>query len=107
MFPLPFPREASNLELGLNIAWTSLQLDWIHDANERKICQLTHPDQVQDFLQRWPGLIEIGRQNPGVLAMYVPQISIPGHDAGFEDVFDALLSSSREDAFQSPGHLEE
>lgn len=104
MFPLPFEREDSSRELGLNIAWTSLQFDWIHDADDRKICQLTHPDQVHEFLRRWPGLVELGRKNPGTLAMYVPQITIPGFDVGFEDVFDELLDPRRKDAYQMVGY---
>lgn len=104
MFPLPFPKESSSRERGLNLAWTSLQLDWIHEADELKICQLTHPDEVHNFLRRWPGLMETGRNRPGTLAMYVPQITIPGYDAGFVDVFDRLLSPQSEDAYELGGY---
>ena len=96
MFPLPFPREQSTMERGLNIGWTSLQLDWI--------CQLTPPDEVHAFLQRSPGLFETARKCPGILAMYVPQVTIRGYDSGFEDVFDDLLDPSRKDAYQMPGY---
>lgn len=91
IFPLPFPAGSRARERGLNIGWTALQLDWAEDAKERKICQLTHPDKVRAFMAEWPGLIELARSSPEILALYAPQLTIPGFDVGFADVFDALL----------------
>jgi hypothetical protein len=36
--------------------------------------------------------------------MYAPQLTIPGFDDGFADVFDALLDPTRDDAYQMPGY---
>lgn len=104
IFPLPFRGLEGAKERGLNIAWTALQLEWIEEAEDQDLCQLTHPEVVHRFLRKWSGLLECGRQNPAVLAMYAPQLTIPGYDDGLSDVFDALLDPSREDAYQMPGY---
>lgn len=95
IFPLPYQSGDRGRERGLNIAWTALQMDWAVDAEERKICQLTHPNEVQSFLQEWPGLWECAYQNPSTLALYSPQLTIPGFDDGFADVFDELNSPEK------------
>ncbi len=92
VFPLPFPDEERGHERGINIASTALQLDWSFEGEELNISPITHPEQVHEFIRNWPGLYECARENPGVLALYVPQITIPGFDTGFEDVFDQLLA---------------
>jgi hypothetical protein len=51
------------------------------------------------FCRKWPGLLECGRINAGVLALYVPQLTIPGYDAGPESAFDALMDPARKDAY--------
>ena len=100
IFPLPFPDAEGGRERGLNIAWTALQMDWSVEGENREICQLTHPEQVHEFLQEWPGLLECARDNPSVLAMYAPQLTIPGFDTGLSDVFDLLLEHEWSDAHQ-------
>ena len=92
IFPLPFPSESRGAERGKNIAWTALQIDWAGDARDRKICQLTHPETVHGYLREWPGLLECARRNPATLALYAPQLTIPGFDDGFTDVFDKLVA---------------
>ena len=100
IFPLPFPDAEGSKEVGLNLANTVLQMDWSYDGERRKICQLTHPEQVHEYLQEWPGLFDCARANPGVLAMYAPQLTINGFDTGFSDVFDPLFESDRHEAYQ-------
>ena len=95
IFPLPYPQGRQGRERGLNIAWTALQLDWAAEAQERKICQLTHPEDVHSFLKRWPGLEECARANPVILALYAPQLTLPGFDGGFETEFDVLMSPDK------------
>ncbi|MGH6848719.1 MAG: toll/interleukin-1 receptor domain-containing protein [Methylocella sp.] len=99
IFPLPFPEAERGRERGMNIAWTALQMDWASDGEERNLCQLTHPERVHEFLRKWPGLLECGRANPSVLAMYAPQLTIPGFDDGLADVFDELMDPTRDDVY--------
>jgi hypothetical protein len=98
IFPLPFPDEDHGKKRGRNIASTALQLDWSFEGEELNISPITPPDVVHEFIRRWPGLYECARYNPGVLALYVPQLTIPGFDTGFEDVFDELLIPGNKDA---------
>jgi len=98
IFPLPFPNEDYGKGRGHNIASTALQLDCSFDGEELNISPITHPDIVHEFIRCWPGLYECARKNPAVLAMYVPQLTIPGFDTGFEDVFDKLLEPGNKDA---------
>ena len=95
IFPLPFPAGSRGAERGMNIAWTALQVDWADDAKDRNICQLTHPETVHAYLREWPGLLECARRNPATLALYAPQLTIPGFDGGFVDVFDDLMSQEK------------
>jgi hypothetical protein len=104
IFPLPFPDADRGRERGLNIGWTALQMGWASEGEERNLCQLTHPERVHEFLRKWPGLLECSRANPGVLAMYTPQLTIPGFDDGFADVFEELMDPARDDAYQMPGY---
>lgn len=81
----------------MNIANTALQLDWSFDGELLNISPITPPDKVHKFIHNWPGLFENAQNNPSLLALYVPQITIPGFDLGFEEVFDKLLESKRKD----------
>lgn len=101
-FPLPHPDEGTGRQRGLNIAWAVLQMEWAAEGDAQRICQITHPETVHKFLRKWPGLLECARDNPGVLALYVPQLTIPGYDNGLVDVFDALMDAAREDAYAPP-----
>ena len=94
IFPLPFEPGCTGSERGLNIAWTALQLDWARDGMEKNICQLTHPEKVHDFLAKWPGLLECSKENPAILALYAPQLTIPGYDQGLASIFDQLMTPS-------------
>lgn len=91
LFPLPHGVERSEQERGENLASMLLQLDWSNDAREEGLCQLSRPEEIHDFLRRWPGLIETARTESITLALYAPQITIPGFDTGFEDVFDEIV----------------
>ncbi len=51
-----------------------------------------------NYLRKWPGLLECGRNNAGILALYAPQLTIRGFDDGLADVFDELLKTSYEDS---------
>ncbi len=103
-FPLPFASQANSLQRGLNLASTALQLDWCYDAEERGLCQMTDPEELHGLLRDAPGMMDIVRQSPGTLAMYAPQLTLPEFDDGLGDVFDALLSPDRDDAYEMPGY---
>ncbi len=98
IFPLPFGPYERGKERGVNIAWTALQLDWMHEGMEQKYCQLTRPDRLHEYLRKWPGLLECCRTNASVLAVYAPQLTIRGFDDGLSDVFDDLLKLSYRDS---------
>lgn len=104
IFPLPFASEVNSLQRALNIASTALQLGWCYEAEERGLCQLTDPDELHSFLHAAPGMMDIVRQAPGTLAIYAPQLTLPEFDDGLDDVFDALLSPDRDDAYEMPGY---
>ncbi|MAK81333.1 toll/interleukin-1 receptor domain-containing protein [Phenylobacterium sp.] len=104
IFPLPHRLDDRGRARGLNLGWSALQMDWAEEGEDLGLCQLSPPDQVHAFLRRWPGLMECARDNPGTLAMYAPQLTIPGLDDGFADVFDDLMAAGRKDAYQSPGY---
>lgn len=108
IFPLPYSDNDFGIERGLNIASTILQLDWSFEGEELNISPITNPEKVHEFIHRWPGLYDCARENPEILALYVPQLTIPGFDKGFEDVFDDLLltNDSRADIIFSYGGLE-
>ena len=82
---------ARGRERGLNIAWTYLQLDWMNEGHEGKYGPLTHPEKIHAYIRKWPGLMDCCHMNPEILALYAPQITIPGFDDGFADLFDRLL----------------
>ena len=92
IFPLPFPSGSRAAERGANIAWTALQREWAHDGKDRKICQLTDPETVHSYIRKWPGLLECAQRNAATLALYAPQLTMPGFDDGFADKFDELIS---------------
>lgn len=97
IFPLSHDGEDNAVKRGENIASTALQLDWSFENEISDISPTTHPEMVHDYIRRWPGLYECAKSNPRVLAIYVPQLTIPGFDEGFEDVFDKLLLQNAED----------
>lgn len=93
-FPLP-PRGDTAKEKGERIAWAALQLNWQEYAEHKRISQITHPDEVHDFIEHMPGLATACFKFPHFLATYAPQLTIPGFGGRFEEVFDDWLHHSR------------
>jgi hypothetical protein len=104
IFPLPYCSERTPFERGHNLASTALQLNWCFDAEEKGLCQLTRPEELHAFFRSKPGMLETIRSSPSTLAIYAPQLTLRGFDEGLEDVFDQLLSSDSDEAFQAPGY---
>jgi hypothetical protein len=98
VFPLPFRDERRGHERGTNIASTALQMDWSFEGEELSVSPITSPEQVHRFLRRWPGLFECATNNPTILALYAPQLTVRGFDTGFEKAFDKLIVPSNPDA---------
>ncbi|ALL15431.1 toll/interleukin-1 receptor domain-containing protein [Caulobacter henricii] len=94
LFPLPTETSSGTPVRGLRIAWTAMQNDWQHDAEQREICQVTHPDRVMEFLHERPALVEISYRHPERLANYLPQLLIPQFSGEFAGAFDDLLAKS-------------
>jgi hypothetical protein len=90
IFPLPNENDRGK-NRGLNIASAVLQRDWSNEAEEQNISSITHPEIVHKFIRESPGLFDCARTNPALLALYAPQLTIPGFDTGFADLFDELL----------------
>ena len=68
-----------------------MQMQWTKTAEQKRICQLTHPRQVLRFIRESPGLTETCREYPHFLAIYAPQLTIPGLGGEFEGDFDKVL----------------
>ncbi len=97
IFPLPHNDDYGR-NRGHNIASTVLQMDWSFEGEEMNISPITHPSIVHEYIRKWAGLYDCARQNPEILALYVPQLTIRGFDTGFEDLFDELLEPNNEKA---------
>jgi hypothetical protein len=102
VFPLPAKLVSSGRDRGLNIAWTSLQLDWQQDAEDEAIDQMTHPDDALAFIRARPELMEVCQAHPERLANYLPQLLIPEFSAEFGAAFDHLLERSMAEKVTNP-----
>jgi len=92
-FPLPH-ENSFGTERGKHLAWTALQLDWSNYAEENKICQITHPDIVHQFIQEFSGLAEVCLENPQHVACYAPQLTLPDFSGFLGAAFDRAMSAS-------------
>jgi hypothetical protein len=104
IFPLPFDAPDRGKERGLNIAWTALQLDWMQEGNVEQYCQLTDPERIHSYLRKWPGLLDCCLANPSIIALYAPQLTIPGYDDGLVHVFDDLLKRPYNESLHFSGY---
>ena len=92
-FPLP-ERGTTPHERGERLAWTAAQLAWTSAAEERRITQVSKPDDVLSFIDEFPGLQETCVCFPKFLASYAPQLTIRGFGGPFEDLFSTHLAES-------------
>jgi hypothetical protein len=92
-FPLPY-ENSSGSERGKHLAWTALQMGWSDYASNHKICQITHPDSVHQFIADFPGLPELCIENPGHVACYAPQLTLPEFSGFLGHAFDDEMSRS-------------
>jgi hypothetical protein len=94
-FPLPHEK-TYGAERGKYLAWTALQLDWSAHAEQEKICAVTHPEVIHDFIRRFSGLKEICLSNPRHVACYAPQLTIPQFSGFLAPAFDDAMNASIE-----------
>ncbi|OBB80301.1 hypothetical protein A5760_19635 [Mycobacterium colombiense] len=95
-FPLPAPSREPT-ERGRRLARAAMQMQWQNAADDIPITQVTHPDQVHEFIDYTPGLADVCHEYPHYLGVYAPQLTIRGFGGQFEGEFEALydLSCSR------------
>ena len=75
----PLPRHGTNpRERGHRLARAAAQMMWQRAAAERKICQVTPPEEVLRFIDEFPGLLDACIRYPAHLLSYVPQLAIRG-----------------------------
>ena len=79
---------------GQLLAWHALQRKWQEEADIRPITQITRPNDVLEFIDSQPGLVEACAAFPECLLDYVPQLSIRGFGGKWEPIFDELLAKS-------------
>ncbi len=82
-FPLP-DYTSDSAERGVRLGWAALQMQWCLAAQERPITQMTHPDEVVEFIESQIGLAEMCTEHTSYLITYVPQLTIPGFGGPFE-----------------------
>jgi hypothetical protein len=97
LFPLPHKGYVTGKLRGINIARAAMQLEWSDYATDHKICQITRPDDVHEFINRFPGLSDDCHEHPECLACYVPQLLIPEFSGPFGAQFDKLLEASKDE----------
>ncbi|HJV21349.1 MAG TPA: toll/interleukin-1 receptor domain-containing protein [Holophagaceae bacterium] len=92
----PLPNVGAHGEArGVRLAWTALQLKWEKEAEKRRVTQITPPEEVHAFIQEMPGLLDACEEFPEWLAVYAPQLTIPGFSGPFESTFSEMALQSR------------
>ena len=92
-FPLP-PRSDDAVERGERLAWAAAQKHWQNVAAEKRISQITHPDELWAFVESQPGLLDTCLDYPSYVAAYAPQVTIPGFGKHLEAVFTEFYHQS-------------
>lgn len=105
-FPLP-PATNEATQRGTRLGWAALQRNWLYEAADRPITQITPPTQVLDFIENQIGLTDTCRRYPHYLLTYAPQLTIPGLGGSFEPVFEKLYldSLAHQDHLRQQGSL--
>lgn len=92
-FPLPDSTSDSESR-GVRLGRAALQMEWLLEAQERPITQITHPDDVFKFIQSQTGLAEMCAEHVNYLIAYAPQLTIPGFGGKFESWIEAQYERS-------------
>lgn len=78
---------------GVYIARHALQKMWQEEGEDILISQLTHPEEVLNFISDQPGLKSAVLSDPLLTASFFPQLTIKGFGGFLEPLFDDLLKS--------------
>lgn len=95
-FPLP-EHSVEPRARGHRLAWAAAQMTWQRARADRKISQVTPPDDVLDFINSSPGLAEACLNYPSYMLGYAPQLALPGSAGGFQETVDATYAQARDD----------
>ncbi len=94
-FPLP-EHSSEPRARGHRLARVAAQIVWQRANENRKICQITPPDEVLDFIKNCPGLAEACVENPSYALSYVPQLALPGAASWLQETVDAAGTRARD-----------
>lgn len=104
-FPLPQKSDEPSV-WGERLGWAYMQMQWVEDAENAHISPLTHYLEVQEFINRNPGLFETCQEFPSLLVEWAPQLTIPGFEGNLleaiEDAYQASCRKQRELTMRSP-----
>jgi hypothetical protein len=84
-------------ERGKFIGQNALQMLWRKNAQQLDISQLSHPDEILNFITSQPGLKEICIEQPLKAALYFPQLTIKGMGGFMDRVFVELYNRGSRD----------
>jgi len=88
-FPLPASKGR-----GLTLAFAAMQMTWQEKNEYNPISQITHPEEVLNFIQTEPGLKEMCLDHLESLAAYVPQLTLRGFSGPFDEEFEKAYQKS-------------
>lgn len=92
-FPLP-DYTSDPAERGVRLGWAALQMQWLREADERPITQMTPPNEVLEFVESQIGLTDMCMEHTFYLLTYAPQLTIPGFGGPFEPIIDDFYQGS-------------
>ncbi len=92
-FPLP-PKTEKPSDRGHRLAMSVAQNFWQERAADLRISQVTHPNEVMDFIQSTPAMEDVCCENINYLIAYAPQLTIRGFGGPFEDIIESVYLQS-------------
>lgn len=69
-------------------------MQWLREADDRPITQITPPNEVLEFIESKIGLADMCMQHANYLAAYAPQLTIPGFGGPFEPFIEELFQGA-------------
>ena len=94
-FPLPGYSSEPRAR-GHRLARVAAQIVWQRANEDLKICQITPPDQVLEFMKSYPGLAYTCIENPSCALSYAPQLALPDVAGWFKETVDAAYTRTQD-----------